>query len=272
MHKNNLSGQVPESLSKLEGLESLLINNNKLEGNLPKEFDKLQKIKTFHCHNNKLGGDVPAFCGNVERGNDSTEESSGFDLVYGNNQWNDGHTNIELSAPLFEQPIKDDRKAVIKCWNAMGGELKELYHEGGDKDVQKWKGIKVKKNRVTEIDWSGMNMSPSKPKLGDYVIHIEDSNGSYKIKAVNSSGSYEIENKEKEGDVKTVELDMLMNEEKIRYVSRIADEIGDLEKLEKLNLEANGLTGAIPIWIGTCTKLKHLNLQKNKLNGGEFES
>ena len=49
---------------------------------------------------------------------------------------------------------------------------------------------------------------------------------------------------------------------------KIPAELGRLSNLRDLNLDGNGLTGEIPAELGNLTNLENLNLERNRLSGG----
>ncbi|GMI15834.1 hypothetical protein TrLO_g12073 [Triparma laevis f. longispina] len=133
---NDLCGKIPKELEKLKTLKSLKINNNSLEGSLPEALGKIVSLKKLHVYNNNLSGQVPEAL-------DRWEE--GFDFRYGNNENDAGKT---LEAQHREKYIKTDMDALLECWKTMKGECWEkdlpiLYHNGGNKDVQEWRGVTV---------------------------------------------------------------------------------------------------------------------------------
>ena len=46
-----------------------------------------------------------------------------------------------------------DRNALLACWNAIGGASAALRQGAGD-DITKWRGIKICKAHVVEVDWA----------------------------------------------------------------------------------------------------------------------
>ena len=140
-----MKGSIPTFLGSLNALTEIRLDNNNFVGDLPKELIKLTKLKELHVHFNKLEGKVPK---EIDR-----KKPEELDFVYGN--------NIGLKADYRENLLDEDMNNIKSCWKKMiGGKsedkkeksLKTLYHEGGDKDLRKWKGVKVNENnRVAEI-------------------------------------------------------------------------------------------------------------------------
>lgn len=61
MSNNILSGQIPDTLGTLKGLEILDISSNKLSGLIPDSLQKLQALQFLNLSFNDLEGQVPVF-------------------------------------------------------------------------------------------------------------------------------------------------------------------------------------------------------------------
>mmetsp|Transcript_25046 Transcript_25046/g.51353 ORF Transcript_25046/g.51353 Transcript_25046/m.51353 type:complete len:111 (-) Transcript_25046:117-449(-) len=56
---NDLSGQLPTELGKMEKLEYLYLEENDFESQIPTELGELTKLKLIHLHGNDLTGVMP---------------------------------------------------------------------------------------------------------------------------------------------------------------------------------------------------------------------
>lgn len=209
LSNNKLNGKIPVELSKLPSLSTVLLDNNEFSGKFPKELGELSKLKKFHCHFNKLSGEVPEA---IDKNPDRIE------FLYGNNTGNPA-----LCAPIREEKFEGDMEAVRECWRFMimadasgsaSGADTILYDQGGDKDIEKWKGIVLRNNRVTEIDWRGSKLLGTIPdKIGELTelreLHL---------------GSSE--------------------KEKNDLTGKIPSSIGKCKKLKVLDLKGNKLSGS----------------------------
>jgi Leucine-rich repeat (LRR) protein len=59
LYANKLTGEIPNSLSKLNLLRFMRLNNNKLTGSIPRELAKLSNLKVIDLSNNDLCGTIP---------------------------------------------------------------------------------------------------------------------------------------------------------------------------------------------------------------------
>ncbi|XP_058082494.1 receptor-like protein EIX1 [Magnolia sinica] len=59
LSRNNLSGEIPEELSSLSGLEGLNLSGNHLIGKIPKNIDGLRQLQSLDLSRNQLSGNIP---------------------------------------------------------------------------------------------------------------------------------------------------------------------------------------------------------------------
>lgn len=59
LHRNEMSGPLPDSLRKLMNLKVLLLGDNHFTGQLPDSLKSLYKLTHLSLHNNKLSGPLP---------------------------------------------------------------------------------------------------------------------------------------------------------------------------------------------------------------------
>lgn len=61
LHGNRLSGSIPPSLGSCEMLESLFMQDNLFGGSIPSSLSSLKGIKVLNLSNNQLSGQIPEF-------------------------------------------------------------------------------------------------------------------------------------------------------------------------------------------------------------------
>jgi hypothetical protein len=56
---NKLSGEIPASFGTFKNLEVLALNGNEISGSIPSSIGSLSNLKQLHLSSNKLSGDLP---------------------------------------------------------------------------------------------------------------------------------------------------------------------------------------------------------------------
>ncbi|ERN10939.1 LRR receptor-like serine/threonine-protein kinase ERL1 [Amborella trichopoda] len=59
LSRNNFSGRIPESLTKLIGLRVLNLSGNDMIGKIPQEINQLQELESMDLSNNLFSGGIP---------------------------------------------------------------------------------------------------------------------------------------------------------------------------------------------------------------------
>lgn len=62
---NNLKGQIPNEIRKIQEMRSLIIKNNLLDGTIPDTISQLVKLEQLGLYNNNMFGDIPSSLGNL---------------------------------------------------------------------------------------------------------------------------------------------------------------------------------------------------------------
>ena len=65
LSSNNLVGLIPTELSKMEILQTFVLQNNKLIGVIPKEIGNLSNLSTLNLKSNQLSGSLPSELSNL---------------------------------------------------------------------------------------------------------------------------------------------------------------------------------------------------------------
>lgn len=123
---NTLSGVIPRALGSLKCLTILDLQKNELSGKIPPELGDCTALSHIYLQDNPgLGGEIP----------DSVNKLPNLNRIHVN-------SGLQIKGKLGK-----DAEAVQKCWEAMGGDKKEI--ERGD--IYNWRGVKINSERVTEI-------------------------------------------------------------------------------------------------------------------------
>ncbi|WP_420633356.1 Ig-like domain-containing protein [Candidatus Palauibacter sp.] len=248
LRNNGLTGEIPEELVNLSGLEDLELGRNELGGSIPSELGNLRSLLSLSLNRNQLEGPIPPELGNLvnltdldfyfnqltgsippELGNLSSLGSIRFDfnnltgpipaeLGYLANLANLSFAGNKLSGPI---PAEIGRLANLSNLSLTGNELSgPIPSELGDLAILVNLGL-------SENELSG----PIPPELGNL------------------------------GEL--VYLTARGNE----LTGPIPSELGTLTQLQSLDLESNALTGPIPPELGNLAALSRLDLAANQLSG-----
>ncbi|MBN1767512.1 MAG: immunoglobulin domain-containing protein, partial [Prolixibacteraceae bacterium] len=136
LHMNNLSGQLPASLSNLSELEVLTIWGNDLAGPIPSSYGQFSKLTLMTIGSSGLTGNIPEELGNL---------SSLTYLTLFNNQ-------LEGSIPSSFSNLSNLNDLVINL-NNLSGELPDLSMVEGM--------LHINQNRFVYADFETGNISSS---------------------------------------------------------------------------------------------------------------
>ncbi|GMH62053.1 hypothetical protein TL16_g03398 [Triparma laevis f. inornata] len=284
LNHNHFAGELPNELIKLTKLKKLHVHYNQLSGRVPKELDrKPTNALDFVYGNNAVtelicdkGHALAEFelssrrrCDVCKRNikaestiHRCTNPSCDYNLC--------GVCTVGLRADYREKGLKEDMEDIKTCWKKMFGGKSEakkeesveiLYHKGGDKDLRKWKGVKVEEDnnnnpRVTEIDWSKCGLNGYVPSdVGNLTALIE-----LKLSDNNLNGPLP----QNIGKLKLLQVLDFQNNE---LISTIPSEFGQLSSLKELYLNNNKLSGSLPPAIGNCKEMVNISLYNNQMGG-----
>ena len=121
-----------------------------------------------------------------------------------------------------------DRKNLLTCWKAMGGDEMELRN-GREDDVSSWYGITVEEGRVTMLNWEECDLHGTIPAEIGSLTALTDLRLQYN-----------------------------------RLNGELPSELGNLTSLAILYLRDNIFCGAIPQSLANLTTLRSLSLHHNQ--------
>ena len=109
LSENQLSGEIPSVLRKLDRLQGLVLYGNQLSGKIPHELGNLTNLTTLHLESNRLSGVIPDDLGALSRlkglllGSNQLSGQIPEDLGY-----LDDLEYLDLSTNQFSGVIPDD--------------------------------------------------------------------------------------------------------------------------------------------------------------------
>ena len=265
---NEIEGEIPTELRRLENLQVLDLGHNELTGAIPAWLGELTDLRWLYLQGNRFEGPVPAELGHL-RGLQLLMINLNFGLtgavprtlmaIEGLKWFDFENTGVctpreelflawmragpERRGPdcLPEQSIDaatgsvnyTDREALIAFYIATDGPnwIRD-WNWLTDQPLDTWFGVKTTDGRVTELSlWKNSLNGELPPEIGDLV--------------------------------QLRKLWLPAN----RLTGEIPEEMVRLVNLESIDLGSNILGGALPVWLGELAELTRLELYQNRFVG-----
>ncbi|KAG4922163.1 hypothetical protein JHK86_050976 [Glycine max] len=248
---NHLNGKIPECLTQSERLVVLNLQHNKFYGSIPDKFPVSCVLRTLDLNSNLLWGSIPKSLANCT----SLEV-----LDLGNNQVDDGF-------PCFLKTISTLRVMVLRG-NKFHG------HVGCPYSNSTWYMLQI-------VDLSVNNFSGVLPKncfkTWKAMMLDEDDDGSkfnhiasqvLKFGGIYYQSSVTLTSKGLQMEFVNIltvftSVDFSSN----NFEGTIPEELMNFTRLNLLNLSDNALAGQIPSSIGNLKQLEALDLSSNHFDG-----
>ena len=248
LHDNRLSGELPAALGGLSRLEQLSLSRNRLSGGLPASLGRLTNLEFLSLSRNLLTGEIPAELGNLSNLEElwlyDNDLSGEVPPALGNLT---SLTRMSISRNELSGEIPPElgnltsltRMSISR--NELSGEIPpELGNLSGLNRLEIWE------NRLT---------GPIPPALAN-LSHLVD---------------LRFDQNELSGEIPPelgnlshlVDLQLDQNE----LSGEIPPELGNLSGLNRLEIWENRLTGPIPPELGNLTNLTYLSMRGNELTG-----
>ena len=257
---NQLSGEIPAELGNLPRLKLLYVSDNKLTGPLPQSLTRLSGLESFRFHNNSglcapideefqtWLHSIAEVYGSSCAPEDSLEDREVlvelYDTLDGENWTN--NTNWLTERPIREWygVINDASGRVtglVLDWNGLTGEIPTRLGR-----LSNLKRLELGNNRLTgEIPKELGRLS----NLESLLLHSNRLTGEIPKELVSLSN-----------------LEALVFSSN-RLTGEIPKGLVSLTNLKALTLDDNQLTGEIPTGLGNFTNLELLALSYNQLSG-----
>ncbi len=281
---NQLSGEIPAELGNIPRLKLLYLNDNNLTGPLPQGLTRLSGLESFRFHNNSglcapideafqtwLQG-IALVIGSSCAPEDSLEDREVLVRLYnaldGENWNNNANWLTELPIRQWHGVINDASGRVtglVLESNGLTGEISAALGSLSNLEI-----LALHSNRLTgEIPTELSELSNLE------ILTLNSNRFTGEIPAELSKLSnleiLALSSNQLTGEIPT-ELSKLSNLEILaldsnRLTGEIPTELGSLSNLEILALSSNRLTGEIPRMLDSLSNLRTLFLAINQLTG-----
>ncbi len=248
LYSRELTGEIPDQLGRLTGLETLWLHDNRLSGELPAALGSLARLEELSLNRNLLSGELPAALGSLTSlefmSLSRNRLSGGLPPALGN------LSNLK-ELWLYENDLSGEFPAEL-------GNLTNLTHL---------------------VIWANQLTGPIPPEIGnlsnlvDLQLDQNELSGEIPPELGNLTSLIRLEMwaNQLTGHIppelgnltNLVDLQLDYNE----LSGEIPPELGNLSSLTNLEMWANQLTGPIPPELGNLSSLVNLQLDQNELSG-----
>ncbi|KAE8704465.1 Leucine-rich repeat receptor-like protein kinase PXC2 [Hibiscus syriacus] len=273
--RNNLSGQIPESLSSCWGLEEFNLSYNQIKGQLPSGIWFLRSLQSIDVYGNLLEGDVLQGIGNL------------YDLRHinlGNNRFSGrlpqdiGSCSllkfVDFSENYFSGTLPDSMRKLVSCTclslrgNSLQGQppgwIGELVGlESLDLSANQFYGrIPFSLGNLQSLKELNLSKNRFIGKVPSWMFSVSFAQV-LQVLDLSSNALYgEIPSK-----LGVLSSLMFFNVSRNRFFGFVPTTIGELKAIKVVDLSDNMLNGSIPSEIGGAVSLEVLMLQRNFLSG-----
>ncbi len=231
---NGLSGRMPAELGNLTNLQELWLAGNQLSGRIPPELGNLANLRVLALGNNRLSGPIPSELGNLVNLRIlqlRTNQLSG--------PFPDSFTGLDVLESFwwYETQLCAPTDAAFQAW-LRGVEVTDGENctaaASLDRDV-----LVALYNATDGPNWTNNTNWLTDEPIGEWYGVTTDGSGHVTDLLLRSNG----------------------------LTGRMPSELGNLAKLEELDLYDNALNGPIPAELGSLASLEGLGLHDNQLSG-----
>lgn len=271
LSRNNLKGNLPKSIEKFEKLDRLIIWNNQISGNIPASISKLANLKLLDLYGNNLQGTIPNLT-SLKNLNYIYLQNNKFHFADIESQY----AKLSSKIRFYFLPQQNVGEIVSFDFTKDKTYTFTMPKIKGSQISYQWYKNDVAINGATNLTYT--ISKASKNDLGDYTCKATSKivkgvdNNTYMLR--NTIHLYgKVSDAEKNalialydstnGDNWKNKTNWKTNKPVYKWygVSLLGD------KVSKINLENNGLTGTLPDNFNNYKDIEVINLGDNKLTG-----
>ncbi|MBT1697888.1 carboxypeptidase regulatory-like domain-containing protein [Fulvivirgaceae bacterium PWU4] len=284
LHNNLLTGSIPTSLTSLSALEVLTVNANKLSGNVP-DFSVIPALHTLYLFSNEFTG-LPDLSSKTFTELNVTENYFTFEDLAPN-------ASIEGILLSPQKPIRTGGQRVVNLGETftasftVGGTGNAYQWLKNEEDIPSANTNTYSKPDVSYADAGIYKLKITNPLVSDVTLYSEpltvvviaptNTTDSLAVVSIyNTTAGASWTNKT---NWLTSRLEnwhgVTMKDGRVRKIvlagnnltGTVPAAIGDLAKLDTLDLSNNQLSGELPTAITNLTLLQRINVSNNQLTG-----
>ncbi|GMN45322.1 hypothetical protein TIFTF001_014512 [Ficus carica] len=273
LHRNELSGSIPDKIRNLKSLVALELSENNLSGSLPNSIGNLSKLEILYIRDNGFSGFIPQVIENLRNLvvlRVARNRFTGYlpqNLCRGGSLQNFTANSNQLIGPIPKGLRNCTRLHRVRLdRNRLTGNLSEDFGVYPNLDYinlsdnlfyggisHKWGGSQ----KLTTLEIARNNISGNlPPEIGNLTqLHVLDLSSNHLVGEI-----------PKEFGRLTSLVKLIMNNNLLS--GGIPQEFESLTGLDYLDLSTNRLNHSIPRSLGNFFKLHYLNLSGNELSCG----
>ena len=272
IQSDEIHGEIPAEIRSLEELTHLTLRSTFLTGSIPSELGDLKKLTSLDLANNQLYGPIPSEIGKLEKlrylGLENNHLNGTLPKEIGNLT---ELTHLLLFRNAIGGPLPTeigDMKSLEVFWSWFTSFSGPIPKEIGS--LSNLRGLEFEGNRFSgvipaelgslsqlkRVNLSGNDLSGSLPK--------EIAGWSQVSELLAGRNGFSGTVPGQIGELRNLRtLDLSANS----FTGTLPKQLGELNNLRFLDLRSNELTGSIPPSIEFAIQLRELNLHDNRLTG-----
>jgi len=256
-----LQGSIPSDLRNLTGLKELHLNNNQLTGRIP-NLDALDYLEKLDLSNNQLSGRIPNSLGDLDRNGNAPNTGADSGAALKELRLNDNQLTGKIPPDLGDLTGTDGGEKDISL------EVLDLSNNQLDGDIP---AALEKLTKLKELHLQGNQFTGGIP---DDWTNADADGDLTNLETLDLSGNQMSDNLNPALRTLTKLKVLRLNNQKADseedrdgFEGPLPSQLGDLFRLQELDLSDNNFVGLLPEEFKNLTGLRILRLSNNNLAG-----